>query len=123
MRVARGADAAFRSLPGRRSADPVPGLGAGFSVRVVELEGGTPRTPHRHPQSLELIYVAEGAGRVWEEGVWAAVEAGDWVVVEQGRAHATVPPPGGRMRLVCFFPHPNLEENLEELDGSIEGGV
>ena len=59
----------FAHLPGRRSADPLPpGLVAGGSVRVVRIAPG-PRTPHRHPHSAEVCYVASGTGTAWEDDV------------------------------------------------------
>lgn len=116
MPVIRAGEAPFAELPGRKSADPLPaGLGAaaGVSVRVVEIPPG-PRTPHRHPHSCEVVYVAAGRGRVWEGDRATALAPGDIVLVEAGVSHATVCTGTEPMRLVCFFPHPDLAGNIEE---------
>ena len=113
------ADLAFDDLPGRRSADPLAGLDTdGMSVRVVRLEAGVRRSAHRHPHSPEVVYVAEGSGIVWLDGHRERAGTGDVVLVPTGVPHATVPDSSG-MLLVCFFPHPDLSDNLEELPGDI----
>jgi quercetin dioxygenase-like cupin family protein len=40
------------------------------------------------------------------------------VLIPAGVPHATIAT-GGELRLVCFFPHPDLARNTEELDGII----
>jgi quercetin dioxygenase-like cupin family protein len=85
-------------------------------MRVVRLEGTGRRSPHRHPRSQEAIFVVEGAGYLWEDGVGARFEAGDCALIEAGVAHATVPDPGTSMELVCFFPHRDMKDNVEELE-------
>jgi quercetin dioxygenase-like cupin family protein len=114
--VVAAGDFAFADLPGRRSADPLAGVGAESSVRIVELERTAGRSAHRHPLSEEIVYVVSGEGRVWIDGVWQPVSRGDIVHIAAGAAHATVPKAGSAMRLVCFFPHPDLAENLEPSD-------
>jgi quercetin dioxygenase-like cupin family protein len=107
----------YREFPGRDSADPFEsGPGDGFSMRVVRLEGGRRRWPHRHPHSQEAIYVVRGKGLLWEDGVRRPFEAGDCALIEAGVAHATIPDAGTSMELVCFFPHPDLSRNLEEIE-------
>jgi quercetin dioxygenase-like cupin family protein len=108
-------------LPGRVSADPFEGVATqGFSMRVVRVGAGT-RSPHRHPHSQEAIFVVEGTGMLWEDGVTRRFEAGDCALIETGVAHATVPDPGTGMELVCFFPLADLEHNLEELGDMVIG--
>ena len=110
----------FRRLPGRVAADPFEG-GApeGLSLRVVRLEGGARRSPHRHPHSQEAIYVVSGAGVLWEDGVMHRFEGGDCALIEAGVPHATLPDPGTAMELVCFWPHPDLARNIEELTDTV----
>jgi quercetin dioxygenase-like cupin family protein len=120
VRVVRSADLEFRHLPGRGSADPFADSPAdGISVRFARLAPG-PRAPHRHPRSVEVIYVVEGEGRHWQEGVTADVAAGDVVLVPRGAAHATIPDGPGGMLLYCVFPDATLEGNVEELDEPID---
>ncbi|MGH3025920.1 MAG: cupin domain-containing protein [Gaiellaceae bacterium] len=118
--VARVAAAAFRQLPGRLSADPCADVELGeLSVRFARLHPG-PRTPHRHPHSVEVIYVIEGDGVCWQNGETARVSPGDVVVVPRGTAHATIPDPDSELLLFCVFPVGDLPGNIEELDGVIE---
>lgn len=122
MRIVKRAELAFGHLPGRRSADPLAGLDPGgaagaLSIRLARLTAG-PRAPHRHPGSVEVIYVVEGEGTHWQEGETARVEPGDVVLVPAGVAHATLP--DSEMLLYCVFPVATLEGNVEELDAPIE---
>lgn len=118
MILGRGGDALrFSRLPGRESADPLPEAGAlGVSVRIVRLQPGTPRRPHVHPHSCEVVHVLAGAGEAWVDGRRHPVRQGDTFVIPAGAAHATLPDPGATLELLCVFPHPDLGANLEELD-------
>jgi len=106
----------FVDLPGRRSADPLVGRASQSSARYVRLEYSPGRRAHRHPHSEEVIYVVSGRGHVWLDGERLPVGAGDIVHIPTGRAHATVPDRGAPMELMCFFPHPDLADNIEETD-------
>jgi quercetin dioxygenase-like cupin family protein len=117
--VFRGTDLSYVLLPGRRSADPFPlGVADPCSLRVVRIPRG-PRTPHRHPHSWEVVYVAEGNGRIWEGEHATVVGAGDVAAIPPGVPHATVCTGRSELVLVCFFPHPDLSGNLEELEGPV----
>ncbi len=119
MTVVDGVDLVFHQFPGRRTADPFAGREPGqSSARRVILEPVPTRTPHRHPHSEEVYFVAEGRGRVWIDGEQHPLQPGSWVRVPPGVPHATLP--YERMTLVCFFPHPRLEDNIEELDTVLE---
>jgi quercetin dioxygenase-like cupin family protein len=118
MTVARRDDLIFRQLPGRVAADPFAGAGAPVSVRVVRVALGGSRTPHRHPHSCEVVHVVAGKGVVWLDGRTSEVAAGDVVLISAGTPHATIAV-GAELQLVCFFPHPDLAANIEELDGVI----
>jgi quercetin dioxygenase-like cupin family protein len=112
----------FHALPGRLSADPFGDSpeAQGLSTRIVRLWGGGRRSPHRHPRSAEVVYVAEGHGIVWVDGSAAPVSAGDVCLIPRGLPHATLPEPETEMSLICFFPDGELETNLEELDELID---
>jgi quercetin dioxygenase-like cupin family protein len=116
MSVVRGSALEFQALPGRRSADPFPDGGPASSMRVVEMEHTPGRTAHRHPHSEEVVYVEAGSGQVWIDGDLVAVTAGDIVHIPAGTDHATIPDAGVGMRLVCYFPHPDLAANLQDTD-------
>jgi quercetin dioxygenase-like cupin family protein len=47
------------------------------------------------------------------------VVAGDLVLIPPGVPHATVCTGRSDLVLVCFFPHPDLARNLEELAGPV----
>jgi quercetin dioxygenase-like cupin family protein len=114
MPVIRSAALSFAQLPGRASADPLAdGPVTGSSVRVVRIAPG-PRTPHRHPHSSEVVYVVAGTGVAWEDGHRTAVAAGDLIAIPAGVPHATIADDED-LQLVCFFPHPDLSGNVEEL--------
>jgi quercetin dioxygenase-like cupin family protein len=114
--VIRGESLQFTDLVSRRVADPLRSLDAQSSVRIVEMERTEGRTAHRHPHSEEVFYVEAGEGDVWIDGSSTRVGPGDVVRIPPGAAHATVPAEGSSMRLVCFFPHPELSSNSEETD-------
>ncbi len=118
MTVIRAGDIEMTPLEGRRSGDPLSGIAAASSVRVVELEPGTTRTAHRHPYSEEVVVVARGSATVWIEGKSRPVSAGDVVHIPAGAAHATLA--GEPTTLHCFFPHPDLAENMETTDIEVE---
>jgi quercetin dioxygenase-like cupin family protein len=109
----------FEARPGRESADPLAGTGVDFTVRIVRLSSGAVRWAHRHPLSVELLHVCRGRGLLWEGGVERRFEQGDTALVAAGVPHATVPDPGTDMELICFFPHPDLDANIEELEEMI----
>jgi len=109
----------FEARPGRESADPLAGAGVDFTVRIVRLSGKAVRWAHRHPKSVELLHVTKGRGILWEEGVERRFEQGDTALVPIGVPHATVPDSGTAMELICFFPHPDLNSNIEELEDMI----
>ncbi|MGZ8754465.1 MAG: cupin domain-containing protein [Acidimicrobiia bacterium] len=116
MTVVSGADLEFVDLPGRRAADPLREVEASSSLRIVELAKTHGRALHRHPRSEEVMYVAAGSGRVWIDEDSYPVSTGDIVHVPAGSAHATVPDDGIDMRLICFFPHPDLSANNVDTD-------
>lgn len=116
MPVIRSSDVTFAQLPGRWSANPFPAM-ADSTARLVRIPPG-PRTPHRHPRSSELVYVAEGSGTAWEHGERSDVAAGDLLCIPAGVPHATVAGAEGLL-LICFFPDPDLTNNLEELPGPV----
>ncbi len=117
MPVVRDDSLRYAELPGRLSADPLSAAADhGCSVRVVRIAAG-PRMPHVHRHSAEVVYVVSGAGTAWEGDRATAVTAGDLIVIPAGTPHATVATGEDDLVLVCFFPHPDLSANLEELPG------
>jgi len=116
MTVTPQRDVEFVDLPGRSAGDPLRSVPADSSLRIARVHRIANRKAHRHPHSEEVIYVRSGTGAVYIDGVFHDVGPGDTVHVPQGKAHATIPAAGADMELICFFPHPNLRENIEETD-------
>jgi quercetin dioxygenase-like cupin family protein len=115
--IFRAQDYQFVARSGRLAADPLTEVHERtFEMRIVRLSRDPNRTAHRHPASPEVIYVVRGSGRVWMDGRSERVAPGDTVLVPAGSAHATVPDEDVEMELVCFWPHPDLGSNIEELD-------
>jgi quercetin dioxygenase-like cupin family protein len=121
MTVVGAEELEFRDFPGRSTSDPFRHAGRGAStVRQVLIEHVSVRSPHRHPKSEEIVYVVAGRGRVWLNGVFHVVGPGSWYRIPAGTPHATLADPGERMSLVCFFPHDDFADNIEELDLILE---
>jgi quercetin dioxygenase-like cupin family protein len=62
-----------------------------------------------------VVYVASGSGVAFRDGTATRVAPGDIIWIPTGTAHATMPVAGSTLELVCFFPHGDLTDNLEEL--------
>ena len=116
MTVTPQRDVEFVDLPGRSAGDPLRSVPADSSLRITRLHRVADRRAHRHPRSEEVIYVRSGTGAVYIDGGFHEVGPGDTVHVPRGAAHATIPGPGADMELICFFPHADLRENIEETD-------
>jgi quercetin dioxygenase-like cupin family protein len=118
--VIQSSELEFAALPGRLSADPLRAVESpDVSVRRVTIEPTPTRNLHRHPHSPEVVYVVAGSGTSFRDGTATPVGPGDIVWIPTGTAHATVPSAGSTLELVCFFPHGDLKENLEELTESV----
>ena len=118
MPVVRPADLSWSELPGRLAADPLAarpmaGIDTGTMVRV----NPRPRLPHLHPHSAEILYILTGNGTTWEGDEAHPVGPGDVVVVPTGVPHATVATSPEGLTVVCFFAHPDLGANTEDLPG------
>ena len=109
MTVTPERDVEFIDLPGRSAGDPLRSVPADSSLRITRLHRVAERKAHRHPQSEEVIYVRSGTGAVYIDGVFhqAALPS---------VPRSVRPAAGADMELICFFPHPDLHENIEETD-------
>lgn len=105
----------FKSLPNRVFGEVFSATmfnAAGVTFRVVDLvpiSQQQPRRPHWHEGFEEVIYVLQGRGRMWAEGEWHEVEAGDAILVPARVVHATFNLTDEPLRLLCFFPRPEIE--------------
>lgn len=111
----------FKALPGRDSADPFDGeMESDLSLRIVKMSADPHRAPHLHPHSAEAVYVIAGSGTLWVDGERIPVEQGDSFLIPAGARHATLPDEDVAMELICFFPHADLSQNMQELTESVE---
>ncbi|HUW78413.1 MAG TPA: cupin domain-containing protein [Candidatus Nanopelagicaceae bacterium] len=85
-------------------------------MRIVRMVSDPNRTAHRHPHSVEVVFVKEGSGTLWIEGTRTRIQEGDSILVPQGMKHATLPDPNSEMQLICFFPDADFSNNIEEID-------
>lgn len=116
------AEARELSLPGRRSREILAGRsGAGSSLRLVDIAvpepGKSPRKPHCHPDSEEVIHVLVGQGVTWVDGTEFAMSAGDTIRIAPGEWHVTRNVGEEALSLLCFFPVPDFT-TLTEADSS-----
>lgn len=105
----------YVQAPGRLRADPLEGLAAAESLRIVRLSAaeGT-RYAHRHPSSAEVMYVVEGRGTVVAGDRRIPAGPGATIYVPTDVPHGIVPD-GQDMVLACFFAHPDLDANTIEM--------
>lgn len=112
IRIALG-DAVDLDLPGRRSREIVSGRGgADSTLRMVEIAvpdpDTAPRGPHWHPDSEEVIHVLEGEGVTWVDGTDFAMRPGDTIRIAAGERHVTRNTGGRPLKLLCYFPRPEV---------------
>lgn len=108
-------DVQYRSAPNRRIGELFSGqaLGAAeVTVRLVEMAPASeqqPRRPHWHEGFEEVIHFLQGNGRIWADGQWIDVQAGDTLLVPPGLPHATFNLGDEPLRLLCFFPRAEID--------------
>lgn len=113
-KVFRPHEAKRLGLPGRTSLEIVSGdRGADkVTLRLVEIPvpapGDPSREPHWHEDFEECIHVLAGRGSCWVDGVEHRVEAGDTILVKPGERHVTRNIGGEPLKLLCFFPVPEI---------------
>lgn len=84
----------------------------GVTFRVVDLaprSAQKPRHPHWHDGFEEVIHVQGGRGRMWVEGEWHEVVEGDTILIPPKTLHATFNLEEQPLRLLCFFPRPDID--------------
>jgi len=108
-------------LAGRASFEIVSGaMGArNASVRTVEIPVARPgeelRGPHVHHGFEECIYVLAGEGRILTSTGAHPLRAGDTVLVPAEEPHVTRNTGSSPLKLVCFFPTPDVAGSTEDL--------
>ena len=109
-----------------RSAWPVyGGTGADISLTYFEIDPGTRIGAHVHDAS-ETILVLDGAARASVAGEEQSVTAGTIVHVPEGARHDVANESDGVLRLVGFFPRPEVVTVFEQVqmpDGTTQLGT
>lgn len=106
-------------LPGRISLEPVNGEGGSrCSVRIAEIApkkpDDPPRGPHLHRGFEEIIYVMTGNGTISAESGDIPIAPGDLVLVPANEKHMTLNTGSEPLKLLCFFPEPNVSLGTNE---------
>jgi quercetin dioxygenase-like cupin family protein len=117
------AEAKELGLAGRRSLEIVSGEKGSRAVtlRLVEIPvaqpGEAPRAPHCHADFEECIYVLSGEGTTYAESGTYALEPGDVLLIPPGEQHVTRNTGAEPLRLLCFFPVPEVGSRTREERG------
>lgn len=119
-RVTTHADWIDLGLPGRKSAEIVSGRTGSTSatVRYVEILtaklGDPPRPMHRHRGVEEIIWVLDGEGVFETPAGIFPIHSGCVIHVPADEPHVTRNMKTDVLRLMCFFPHPDVGRHTEE---------
>jgi uncharacterized cupin superfamily protein len=128
VKIINEVDVFEKAVPGRFLrwiADKGIGLDPEFCscciMRV--LPGETVKPAHSHPNGEELIYIINGEGKVYVDGIIKDIREGSAVLFEKGSIHMVRNSGHEEMKVVCFFaPASNLEEYKFHPDVEFEGG-
>jgi len=105
--------------------DDEVGLKAEFcSCVILNLGAGrTVKPAHSHPDGEELIYIIEGSGRVYVDGLIKPVSPGVAVLFEKGSVHMVQNNGTAEMKAICFYsPKTRLNEYVFHRDVEFESG-
>jgi quercetin dioxygenase-like cupin family protein len=91
---------------------------------VMRVEPGFTVTPaHSHPNGEELIYIIEGEGKVFVDGIIKKLEPGTAVLFEKGSKHMVRNSGQIPMKVICFFaPKTSLDEYEFHYDINFDEG-
>jgi quercetin dioxygenase-like cupin family protein len=116
MKIIHETDVPEKAVPGRYLrwiAKDGEGLDPEFcSSCVMRVEpGSTVQPAHCHPDGEELIYIIEGEGKVYVDGIIKPMKAGTAVLFEKGSKHMVRNSGSTEMKVICFFaPKTSLDE-------------
>jgi len=87
------------------------------------LPGATVKPAHSHPNGEELIYIIEGNGRAFVDGIIKPLKPGTAVLFEKGSVHMVQNIGKNEMKAVCFFaPRTNPSEYKFHPEVDFESG-
>jgi uncharacterized cupin superfamily protein len=128
MKLIDEKDVVEKSINGRYLywiVDDKVGIKAEFCSSVImRLEPGrTVKPAHSHPDGEELIYIIEGTGRVYVDGVIKSVKPGVAVLFEKGSVHMVQNNGETEMKVACFYaPKTRVEDYQFHPDVEFESG-
>ena len=109
-------------LPGRTSLEFVSANTGSKSVtlRLAEIPpedpAGPRRGPHHHRDCEECIFVLSGTGRTFADSGEYALNPGDTILIPPGENHVTRNTGTTPLRLLCFYPLPDVVTGTVEPD-------
>jgi quercetin dioxygenase-like cupin family protein len=74
-----------------------------YALRMIEIQPGGHTPRHTHPYEHEN-FIVEGRGRVWLDGAWQTLTAGDVVFVPGGAEHTYENTGSVTFRFLCGIP-------------------
>lgn len=129
MKLIHERDVLEKAVPGRYlrwlvdNKDAMSSQNLSFCVMRVE-PGATVTPAHSHPQGEELIYIMQGEGAVYVDGVIKAVAPGNAVLFERGAIHMVRNTGSVEMKVACFYaPATSLEEYKFHPEIDFDGGT
>ncbi|MGA2810259.1 MAG: cupin domain-containing protein [Candidatus Acidiferrum sp.] len=126
-RVFNQGDAQALALPGRKALEIVSGArGArGVTLRLVEIPvtqpGAARRSGHQHHDFEECIFVLSGHGTTAADSGEYKLGPGDTLLVSPGDRHATRNTGTEPLKLLCFFPVPDITAGTDEQSDDRKG--
>jgi len=71
------------------------------SLAEARVQPGASTTPHYHPQTEEIYYILEGAGRMTIDGETRDVGPGDAIAIPPGAVHMIHNPGSETLKFLC----------------------
>lgn len=94
------------------------------SCCIMRVEPGETVSPaHCHPVGEEMLYIIQGSGKVYIDGVIYPFRAGSVVLFEQGKIHMVRNTGKEELKVACFFAPPsNLDTYEYHPEVDFDGG-
>ncbi len=119
-RLFKQAEGKLLGLPGRKALEIVSGERGSRNVtlRLAEIPvarpGDAPRAAHQHSDFEECIFVLAGQGTTFADSGEFHLEPGDTLLMPAGEKHVTRNTGREPLRLLCFFPVPDITAGTRE---------
>ncbi len=119
-RLFKQSEAKQLGLPGRKALEIVSGARGSRNVtlRIAEIPvpqaGESPRSAHHHNDFEECIFVLAGEGTTFADSGEYSLKPGDTLLMPAGEKHVTRNTGKEPLRLLCFFPVPDITLGTQE---------